>query len=86
MTAESGLEPGEPGRQLAEALRSLSAQFEREQRSATGQIDGLSRRVTTLRQRVEQLQGHVHDLASDYGKLAADYKRIANALDMLSRR
>ena len=37
------------------ALRSLSAQYEREQRSAAVQIAGLSRQVTTLRQQVEQL-------------------------------
>ena len=65
-------------RQLSEALKSLSAQYEREQRSDAGRIAGLSRQVTTLQQ-VEQLQGHVNDLAAEYG-------RLADALDRLSKR
>ena len=73
-------------KRLSEALRELSAQYEREQRSAGERIAGLSGQVKTLRERVEQLQGHVDDLATDYGKLAKDYRRIANALDRLSKR
>ena len=73
-------------KRLSEALQSLSAQYEREQRSAAGRIAGLSGQVTTLREQVEQLEGHVNDLATDYSQLAKDYRRIANALDRLSRR
>lgn len=71
---------------LSEALRSLSAQYEQEQRRSAGQIAGLSGQVTSLREQVEQLQGHVNDLGEDYARLAADYRQIANALDRLSKR
>ena len=73
-------------KRLSEALRELSAQYEREQTHAGEQIAGLSGQVKTLRERVEQLQGHVDDLATDYGKLVKDYRRIATALDRLSKR
>ena len=73
-------------KRLSMALRELSAQYEREQRSAGERIAGLSGQVTTLRERVEQLQLQVNDLADDYARLAGDYKRIANALDRLSKR
>ena len=73
-------------KRLSEALQSLSAQYEREQKSAAVRISGLSGQVTTLREQVEQLHGHVNDLATDYSQLAKDYKRIANALDKLSKR
>lgn len=71
---------------LSEALRALSAQYEREQKSAAARISGLSGQVMTLQQQVEQQQGHVNDLATDYSQLARDYKRIADALEKLSKR
>lgn len=71
---------------LSEALQSLSAQYEREQRSSAGRIAGLSGQVTSLREQVEQLQQHVNELAADYAALAADYRKIANALGRLSKR
>ena len=73
-------------KRLSEALRSLSAQYEQEQKSAGERIAGLSGQVTSLREQVEQLQGHVNDLGDDYAQLAADYRRIANALGRLSKR
>lgn len=73
-------------RHLSEALQSLSAQYEREQRSSAERIDGLCRQVTSLLLQVEQLQQRVHELATDYAGLAADYKQIANALDRRSKR
>ena len=40
---------------LSEALQSLSAQYEQEQKSAAARISGLSGQVTTLRERVSEL-------------------------------
>ena len=71
---------------LSEALQSLSAQYEREQKSCAGHIAGLSEQVTSLRKQVEQLQQHVNGLAADYEALAGDYRKIVNALGRLSQR
>ena len=73
-------------RQLSLALRSLAAEYGREQRNANGLIAGLSAHVATMREQVEQMQGHAHDSAADYGKLARDYRQMANTLDRLSKR
>lgn len=62
-------------RRLADALRALSEQYEREQQRAAGQIAGFSEQVATLREQVEQLQGHVSDLAADYRRIAALLRR-----------
>lgn len=73
-------------RHLSEALRSLSAQYEREQSSSAERIAGLSGQVTSLLRQVGQLQQRINGLATDYEALAADYRQIANALDRRSQR
>ena len=51
-------------RQLTEALKRLSAQYEREQRRHSGQVEA-------LRTRIGWLDGQVERLAECYGTLAA---------------
>ncbi|MCY4400340.1 MAG: hypothetical protein OXE96_13520 [Gemmatimonadetes bacterium] len=72
-------------RQLTEALKRLSAQYETEQRRHSGQVDGLRQHVEALRgrverqsaenealrMRIERLDGQVSRLAECYGTLAA---------------
>ena len=72
-------------RQLTEALKRLSAQYETEQRRHSGQVDGLRQHVEALRgrverqseenealrMRIERLDGQVTRLAESYGTLAA---------------
>ena len=55
-------------RQLAEALRALSEQYEREQQRQAGRIE-------TLREQVQALEGQVRALAGDYRQLAALLRR-----------
>ena len=64
-------------RQLAEALRTLSAQFETEQQRHCAQVEALQRLVErqdaesdTLRQRVERLSAQVTSLTEHYAALA----------------
>ena len=57
-------------RQLAEALRTLSAQFETEQRQHCGQVEALQQQVEILRQQVERLAGHVTTLTEHCADLA----------------
>lgn len=73
-------------RHLSEALQSLSAQYEREQRTSAERIADLCGQVTSLLQQVEQLQQRVNELATDYAGLAADYRQIANELGRRSKR
>ncbi len=72
-------------RQLAEALRTLSAQFETEQRRHCAQVDALQQQIerqttesVTLRQRVEQLSAQVTSLDTDYRTLAATLRELLN--------
>ncbi len=72
-------------RQLTEALKRLSAQYETEQRRHSGQVEALRQHVEALRRRVERqsaenealrtriewLDGQVKRLAESYGTLAA---------------
>ena len=72
-------------RQLTEALKRLSAQYETEQRRHSGQVKALRQHVEALRRRVERqsaenaalrtriewLDGQVKRLAESYGTLAA---------------
>ena len=72
-------------RQLTEALKRLSAQYEKEQRRHSGQVEALRQRVEALqgrverqsaenealRTRIEWLDGQVERLADSYGTLAA---------------
>ena len=72
-------------RQLTEALKRLSAQYETEQRRHSGQVDVLRQHVEALRgrverqsgenealqMRIERLNGQVTRLAECYGTLAA---------------
>ena len=72
-------------RQLTEALKRLSAQYETEQRRHSGQVEALRQHVEALRERVERqsaenealqtrierLDGQVTRLAECYGTLAA---------------
>ena len=72
-------------RQLTEALKRLSAQYETEQRRHSGQVEALRRQVEALsgrverqsaenealRQHVERLDDQVTRLAECYGTLAA---------------
>ncbi len=65
-------------RQLTAALRTLSAQYETEQRRHTEQVEALQQRVEqqaaqseTLRRQIEQLTGHVTGLDADYKTIAA---------------
>ena len=60
-------------KRLAEALRTLSEQYEREQERQAGRIGRLGRQVQQLSEQVGVLSGHVE-------RLAADYRRIADAL------
>ena len=64
-------------RQLAEALRTLSAQFETEQQQHSEQVEALRQLIerqttdsVTLRQRVERLSGQVTSLTEHYAALA----------------
>ena len=64
--------------QLTKALRALSAQYEREQRRQSEQVEALRQRVErqtaqseTLQRRVERLDEQVTRLAEYYGTLAA---------------
>ena len=64
-------------RQLAEALRTLSAQFETEQQQHCAQVEALQQLVErqdaesdTLRQRVERLSVQVTSLTEHYAALA----------------
>ena len=77
-------------RQLATALKRLSAQFgteqqqhAEEQRRRSEQIDALQNSVerqsaenATLRQRIEQLDGLVTGLAQDYEELAETLREL----------
>ncbi len=79
----SGLE-----RQLTEALKRLSAQYETEQRHQSEQVEGLRQQVEALRRhverqteengalqmRIERLDGQVTRLAECYGTLAATFR------------
>ena len=67
-------------RQLAGALRELSAQYEREQRRQAESVEGLQRQVRDLQERVKDLVADYSNLASAYSELARDYRRIADAL------
>ena len=65
-------------RQLTEALKRLSEQYEKEQRRHSEQVEALRRRVErqseeneALRTRIEWLDGQVTRLAESYGTLAA---------------
>ena len=65
-------------RQLTEALKRLSAQYETEQRRHSGQVEALRRHVErqsaeneALRMRIERLDGQVTRLAECYGTLTA---------------
>ena len=72
-------------RQLTEALKRLSAQYETEQRRHSGQVEALRQHVEALRgrverqsaedealqMRIERLDGQVTRLAECYGTLAA---------------
>ena len=72
-------------RQLTEALKRLSGQYEREQRRHSGHVERLSGENEVLRQhverlseecealqrRIEWLDGQVTRLAESYGTLAA---------------
>ena len=72
-------------RQLTEALKRLSAQYEREQRQHSGHVERLSgenevlrqhverlsEECETLQRRIEWLDGQVTRLAESYGTLAA---------------
>ena len=77
-------------KRLSMALRELSAQYEREQRSAGEQIAGLSGQVTTLRERVEQLQLAGERLGRRLRQarrgLQANRERVGQALEALRRR
>ena len=64
-------------RQLIAALKTLSGQFETEQRRHSGQVEALQQRFEqqtaqneTLRQRIEQLSGQLRCLDADYRTLA----------------
>ncbi len=64
-------------RQLAEALRTLSAQFETEQRRHSEQVEALRQQIerqttegVTLRQRVERLSAQVMRLTEHCAALA----------------
>ena len=64
-------------RQLAVALRALSAQFETEQRRHSEQVEALRQQIerqttegVTLRQRVERLSAQVTSLTEHYAALA----------------
>ncbi len=61
-------------RQLTTALERLSAQYEREQRRQSGQVEALRRRVErlsgeneVLQRQIERLDGQVTRLAEYYG-------------------
>ena len=65
-------------RQLTAALERLSAQYEREQRRHSGQVETLRRQVEqqnaqseTLRKQVERLDGQVTRWTDYFGTLAA---------------
>ena len=60
-------------RQLSEALQSLAAQYEREQKRQAESVEG-------LRKQLRRLDEQVAGLAADYRQLAADYRKIADAL------
>ena len=64
-------------RQLAVALRTLSAQFETEQRQHSEQVEALRQQIeqqttegVTLRQRVDRLSAQVTSLTEHYAALA----------------
>ena len=72
-------------RQLTAALRTLSAQYETEQRRHTEQVEALQQRVDqqaaqseTLRRQIEQLSGHVTGLDADYKTIAATLREWWN--------
>lgn len=65
--------------QLSEALQSLAAQYEQEQKRQAGLVEG-------LRQQLRQLDAQVAALAADYRQIAGDYRKIADALSRLSKR
>ncbi len=65
-------------RQLTEALKTLSAQFETERRRQSEQVEALRRQVKrqteendTFRRRIERLDGQVTRLTEYYGTSAA---------------
>lgn len=62
-------------RQLSEALQSLAAQYEQEQRQQAESVEG-------LRKQLQELDAQVAALAADYKQLAADYRKIADALSV----
>ena len=72
-------------RQLEEALQTLSAQFETEQRRHSEQVEALRQQIerqttesVTLRQRVERLSAQVTGLDTDYRTLAATLRELLN--------
>ena len=66
-------------RQLSEALQSLAAQYEREQKRQAELVGGLQKQL-------RQLDAQVAALAADYRQIAGDYRKIADALSRLSKR
>ena len=57
-------------RQLTEALKRLSAQYERERRRHSEQVEALRRRVERLSAQSEALQRHVERLSGQVTSLA----------------
>ena len=70
-------------RQLSEALRTLSAQFETEQRQHCAQVEALQQQIerqttegVTLRQRVERLSAQVTSLTEHCAALAESLRGL----------
>ena len=66
-------------RQLTEALKRLSAQYEAEQRRHSGQVDA-------LRQHVEALRGHVERQSAENEALRQHVERQSGENEALQRR
>ena len=67
--------------QLTRALRRLSAQYEREQRRHSGQVEALGRRVEALRRQVERQSGENEALRMRIERLDGQVKRLAECYE-----
>ena len=71
-------------RQLTEALKKLSAQYEREQRRHSGQIEALHEYAEILREYVEALRQHAERQSGESEALRMRIERLDGQVEHLA--
>ena len=71
-------------RQLTEALKKLSAQYEREQRRHSGQIEALHEYAEVLREYVEALRQHAERQSGESEALRTRIERLDGQVEHLA--